>query len=202
MMGHVNASVEQVERALLTPDEVTRMKPPKKQGEGANERIVAPGDMLIFQAGHYPIYGTQILYFTDPVLSERAALPPPTSFYQIIDGALCPRQERRGTTASPVDAATASDGGPDADLDPTDLPAEYLEEIARPQAATSQATHTIPITTMEQPKTPTERSLYKYVTEEQINSRRLSGGQATSTYTSLGNESSQCQIGRNLPLAK
>ena len=39
--------------------------------------------MLIFMSGTRPIYGTQMLYFMDPVLSERAAVPPPTKFYQL-----------------------------------------------------------------------------------------------------------------------
>jgi type IV secretion system protein VirD4 len=83
IMSHVNASVEQVERPLLTPDEVMRLKPPKKKGEGSQERIVAPGDMLVFVSGHYPILGTQILYFQDPVLAERASIAPPTEFRSI-----------------------------------------------------------------------------------------------------------------------
>ena len=41
--------------------------------------------MLIFVSGHYPIYGTQILYFTDPVLAKRADLPPPSDFLAIED---------------------------------------------------------------------------------------------------------------------
>ena len=78
--NHMSATVDQVERPLVTPDEVMRLKPPKKAGHGAGERIVAPGDMLIFVSGHYPIYGTQILYFTDSVLAKRAEIPPPTGF--------------------------------------------------------------------------------------------------------------------------
>jgi hypothetical protein len=34
--------------------------------------------MLIFVSGQYPILGTQLLYFSDPVLSRRAQIPPPT----------------------------------------------------------------------------------------------------------------------------
>jgi type IV secretion system protein VirD4 len=48
VMGHVNASVDNIERPLLTPDEVQRLKAPKKKGSGEKERIVAPGQMLIF----------------------------------------------------------------------------------------------------------------------------------------------------------
>jgi type IV secretion system protein VirD4 len=91
IMSHVNASVEQVERPLLTPDEVMRLRPPKKQGQGNEERIVAPGDMLIFVSGHYPILGTQILYFNDSVLAHRARMAPPADFLSIVDGELVPQ---------------------------------------------------------------------------------------------------------------
>jgi type IV secretion system protein VirD4 len=83
---HMSASVEQIERPLMTPDEVMRLKPPKKSGSGTSERIAAPGDMLIFVSGHHPIHGTQILYFSDPILANRAAIPPPTEFAAIEDG--------------------------------------------------------------------------------------------------------------------
>ena len=81
--NHMSASVEQIERPLMTPDEVMRLTPPKKSGTGSSERITTPGDMLIFVSGHHPIHGTQILYFTDPVLSERSAIAPPTTFVAI-----------------------------------------------------------------------------------------------------------------------
>jgi type IV secretion system protein VirD4 len=84
--NHMSASVDHIERPLMTPDEVMRLKPPKKSGSGSSERITAPGDMLIFVSGHHPIYGTQILYFSDPVLAKRAAIPPPTTFVAIADG--------------------------------------------------------------------------------------------------------------------
>lgn len=89
--NHMSATVDQVERPLVTPDEVMRLKPPKKTGEGSNERIVAPGDMLIFVSGHHPIYGTQILYFTDPVLKHRAEIPPPTTFLAIGEAGIEPQ---------------------------------------------------------------------------------------------------------------
>jgi type IV secretion system protein VirD4 len=77
VMSHVNASVDHVERPLMTPDEVMRLRPPKKKGDGDAEIIVEPGDMLIFVSGHYPILGMQMLYFSDPELARRAALAPP-----------------------------------------------------------------------------------------------------------------------------
>jgi type IV secretion system protein VirD4 len=83
VMNHINASVDYIERPLMTPDEVMRIKPPKKQGDGGAEKIVAPGHMVIFVSGHHPILGTQILYFSDPVLSKRAKIPPPQTFFSI-----------------------------------------------------------------------------------------------------------------------
>src|SRR5207244_10551244 len=77
MLNHVNESVEQVQRPLLTADEVLRLLPPEKEGEGEDEKIVAPGDMLIFISGRPPIYGKQMLYFFDDVLRTRSEMPPP-----------------------------------------------------------------------------------------------------------------------------
>jgi type IV secretory pathway TraG/TraD family ATPase VirD4 len=82
-MSHVNATVDHIQRPLMTPDEVLRLKPPQKKCQGGSERIVAPGQMLIFVSGHRPILGTQMLYFLDPVLAARAELPPPTDFMML-----------------------------------------------------------------------------------------------------------------------
>jgi type IV secretion system protein VirD4 len=86
VMGHMNASVDHIERPLMTPDEVLRLKPPQKQSDDTSEKIVAPGQMLIFVSGHYPILGTQMLFFLDPELTRRAALEPPKNFLAIEDG--------------------------------------------------------------------------------------------------------------------
>src|SRR5437763_10929899 len=91
VMAHVNASVDHVERPLMTPDEVLRLRPPQKQSDGAAEKIVAPGQMLIFVSGHYPILGTQMLYFLDPELTRRAAVEPPKSFLALEDGKAKPQ---------------------------------------------------------------------------------------------------------------
>jgi type IV secretion system protein VirD4 len=95
--NHMSATVDQVERPLMTPDEVMRLRPPKKRGRGSKERIVAPGDMLVFVSGQYPIYGTQILYFTDPVLSRRAVIPPPNRFFAIEEGNVVPQRAANRT---------------------------------------------------------------------------------------------------------
>jgi len=89
---HVNQSVVEIERPLMTPDEVLRLRPPRKEGSGENEKIVEAGDMLVFVSGHRPIYGRQMLYFFDPILESRAQIPPPQQFYCIRNGALIPQE--------------------------------------------------------------------------------------------------------------
>jgi type IV secretion system protein VirD4 len=91
LMSHVSGSVDHVERPLMTPDEVMRLRPPQKSGDGASEQIVAPGDMLIFVSGHFPILGMQMLYFFDPELRRRAAIPPPV--LQALDGETVVKQK-------------------------------------------------------------------------------------------------------------
>src|SRR5204863_8408715 len=63
IMAHVHASVDQIEPPLMTPDEILRLTPARKQGHGDSERITTPRQMLIFVSGHYPILSTQMLYF-------------------------------------------------------------------------------------------------------------------------------------------
>jgi type IV secretion system protein VirD4 len=75
----------------MTPDEVLRLRPPQKQNDGAAEKIVGPGQMLIFVSGHYPILGTQMLYFLDPELTRRAAVEPPKTFLALEDGKAKPQ---------------------------------------------------------------------------------------------------------------
>lgn len=113
ILNHMNASVEQIERPLMTPDEVMRLTPPVKQGQGDNERIVAPGDMLIFVSGHYPIYGKQVLYFVDPEFGKRAAEAPPQVFYAIDEGKVRrqPPLERTANTLSRAELLPAEESG-------------------------------------------------------------------------------------------
>ena len=72
-MGKVSESYSEVSRPLLTTDEVMKLPNSTKNG---NE-VTGGGDMLIFIAGLSPIYGTQILYFIDPVFSARAKIAAP-----------------------------------------------------------------------------------------------------------------------------
>lgn len=73
-LKNVSESLQEVGRPLLTPDEVMRLPGAIKDRNGNIEK---PGDMLLFVAGHAPIYGTQVLYFQDPSLAARSKLEPP-----------------------------------------------------------------------------------------------------------------------------
>ena len=71
-------SIQETARPLLTPDECLRLPGIHKKQSGwwQKKSHIAPGDMLIFTAGHAPIYGRQILHFIDPVFLERSSMPP------------------------------------------------------------------------------------------------------------------------------
>jgi type IV secretion system protein VirD4 len=73
--NQVNKSIHPTSRALLTPDECMRLKAPIKNQSG---EITEPGEMLIFAAGHSPIYGRQILFFKDAVFAKRSQIPAPS----------------------------------------------------------------------------------------------------------------------------
>ena len=68
-----STSISETSRPLLTPDECMRLPGLTKDSSGNP----VPGDMLIFTAGHPPIYGRQILYFVDPIFSARAKVKAP-----------------------------------------------------------------------------------------------------------------------------
>jgi type IV secretion system protein VirD4 len=63
-------------RALMTPDEVMRLRGLRKRRFLGGVR---PGEALIFVAGSRPIRGVQRLYFQDKRLRRRAAMPPPAT---------------------------------------------------------------------------------------------------------------------------
>ncbi len=69
-------SYQHTQRPLLTADEVRTLQGPKKDSTG---KIISAGDMLIFISGQNPIYGKQILYFTDPYFSNAAKIVEPPS---------------------------------------------------------------------------------------------------------------------------
>ena len=87
--NQMSQSISLVERDLMTPSEISNLKKPTKTNIGKpDEKIVGPGDMLIFQAGEYPIYGVQILYFLDNEFKRRSGIRPPAEQKSItpVDG--------------------------------------------------------------------------------------------------------------------
>ena len=81
--GNVTDSPEMVKRPLMTPDEIMRLRPAKKSRDG--KKIVKPGEMLTFVAGHAPIRGLQPLYFMNRELNARAAIMPPDTSHRVYD---------------------------------------------------------------------------------------------------------------------
>ena len=76
VLSTVSKTVEHVERPLMTPDEVSRLKAAIKEGEGKSQRIIEAGEMLIIVSGSYPIRGTQLLFFKDEELLRRSKIGP------------------------------------------------------------------------------------------------------------------------------
>ena len=56
--------------------------------------IEKAGKMLVFSAGHPPIFGEQPLYFFDKVFNERVAIPEPQSSDRITDNDRVFRDEK------------------------------------------------------------------------------------------------------------
>lgn len=107
MLSNVSTSQNEVSRPLLTPDEVMRLPAAKKDASG---NILEAGDMLIFVAGHAPIYGKQILYFNDPTFSERAKAATPQVSDTLYDApiAALPPIQARTEHVSPEQAEIAA----------------------------------------------------------------------------------------------
>ncbi|HSZ89786.1 MAG TPA: type IV secretory system conjugative DNA transfer family protein, partial [Acetobacteraceae bacterium] len=75
-LKNVSRTYHEVSRPLMTPDEIMDLKKPQTNGDA---EIVESGEMVVFLAGERPIFGTQILYFLDPVFSERVKIDPPVT---------------------------------------------------------------------------------------------------------------------------
>jgi type IV secretion system protein VirD4 len=74
VLEQVSRSYQEVQRPLMTADEIMRLPGPKKDEKGD---ILEAGEMLVFVAGQPVIRGRQILYFLDPTFSERSKIAPP-----------------------------------------------------------------------------------------------------------------------------
>lgn len=84
ILDNVSRSYQEVQRPLMTPDEIMRLPGPTK--DSAGDKILTPGEMLIFVAGQPVIRGCQILYFSDPIFSKRSKLQPvPTDVIHVTE---------------------------------------------------------------------------------------------------------------------
>jgi type IV secretion system protein VirD4 len=112
-LKHIFKSVEQIQRPLITVDEIRRIKTPKKQNNDPNGRIVAPGEMIIFLNGVPPIFGAQSLFFLNETFVQRTKLRPP-KFRTALD--------------LPEPLKVPDSAGPSSGFDPIQLAGESLEE--------------------------------------------------------------------------
>lgn len=71
-LGHASVSVSETARPLLTPDECSRLPGLQKDD---HDRVTGGGNILVFVAGHAPIYGNQIVFFLVPDLLKRSLMP-------------------------------------------------------------------------------------------------------------------------------
>ncbi len=108
-LKHIFRSVEQVQRPLITVDEIRRIKPPTKASNDPDSKITAPGDMLIFINGVAPIYGVQSLYFLNDALLARTKLKPPAFKTAARPGTPTPRRAPQTAFDISSIAATAID---------------------------------------------------------------------------------------------
>lgn len=100
-LKHVFRSVELVQRPLITPDEVRRMRPPKKENNDRNGKILEPGEAIIFINGVPPIFGEQSLFFLSDTFRKRTQLPKPV-FPTAVEEVAAPVHRPQRTTLDPV----------------------------------------------------------------------------------------------------
>ena len=135
MLKNISSSSQEVARPLLTPDEVMRLPAAKKDSKG---NVTEAGDMLIFVAGHAPIYGKQILYFMDPIFSERAKVAAPAQSARLTadQGAVAalpaPAQPQPQEAAAPTPEATEPVAG-DAEILIEEAPDDIADPLPEPE---------------------------------------------------------------------
>ena len=68
-------SFHSVSRNLLNPDEIRRLRPPVRERSNP-DKVVGPGQSLVWMSGEFPILAKQSLYFLDPEFVRRTQLLP------------------------------------------------------------------------------------------------------------------------------
>ncbi|MCR2831468.1 type IV secretory system conjugative DNA transfer family protein [Acidithiobacillus ferrooxidans] len=97
LLQHVNTNEQVIQRPLLTPEEFMRLP---------------ATDEVVFVSGHAPIYCQKIVYYTDPVLNKRRAIPPPELSFPA--GSSVPVDAAPATEVTPVVQGTTTPGGTEA----------------------------------------------------------------------------------------
>jgi type IV secretion system protein VirD4 len=118
VLQNVSRSLHEVSRPLITPDEALRLRAPVKDG---SDQITDAGDVLVFVAGHSPIYGTQSLFFLDPTFTKRAAIAPPAP---IAAPASMPIATPAGPVTAPSSTPIAAPAAPQAPHAPSPRPTQ------------------------------------------------------------------------------
>lgn len=123
---NVSVSMQHTRRRLITPEELMNsLKRPKRVGEGKDEKIKAPGEMLVFAGGTSPIIAKQILFWQDAVFLERSQLRPPDRMMAIAFGEIDLQQEPPDLVLPKADKETEiTEGKKEKESD-----AEILEEL-------------------------------------------------------------------------
>lgn len=158
MLKNISSSSQEVARPLLTPDEVMRLPAAKKDSKG---NVTEAGDMLIFVAGHAPIYGKQILYFMDPIFSERAKVAAPAQSDRLAtdQGAVAalpapaePQQAAAPEAPEPVagDAEIVIEEAPDDIADPMPEPEEVdVPDVPAPAVDAAEEAEAVPLEALQ-----------------------------------------------------
>jgi type IV secretion system protein VirD4 len=74
MVRNFTRTYQEVGRPLLTPDEIRRLKKPRKDDAG---NLTAPGEILILIGGERPIKAQQLFYFDDAEFFARSKVAAP-----------------------------------------------------------------------------------------------------------------------------
>lgn len=150
-------SYSQQARELLLPDEVKRLRGPKKDAEG---RVLEAGDVLIFSAGTAPIYGVQTPFFLDPIIGARSKIKPPENITSLqpqhehpkeenIDEELCRITD--GIEETPVSDGAAAQALTEV---PAETPIDEDKEIMNGEAVLLSFTAKEDATPVEEAGTP------------------------------------------------
>jgi type IV secretion system protein VirD4 len=155
LLQHVNTNEQVIQRPLLTPEEFMRLP---------------ATDEVVFVSGHAPIYCQKIIYYTDPVLNKRRAIPPPASSFPADGPALAQASPPAGAVASATDGTAgmpaAGSERQQEEADPQAVIAEYIGVKSSPKESPTVGSPTVESTSPES-KNPVKTSETRSVEEQE-----------------------------------